>query len=210
MMACIIGLCGSTWAWFSATVSNEVAPIEAATYEMTIKVEDATGTSVKANSDGTYDLLANVRYTITLTGGGTATTGFGELVRQGTTLRTAQVATGESLTFLLTPNTNQTITISSRWGIYNGTPDIEDGAKIGSFKKQATPGAAKSEKPAKEGTSEQSAKQNSPTKTDAKKPAAQETESAAQDGSHGNKGAIKPAEPLLGAEKPKAQNETNK
>ncbi len=73
-------LCGTTWAWFSATLQGDVAEIQAASFQISVTVENdtepvATFSSTNDATGMSYTLNAGTVYTVTIESTGSAKTG---------------------------------------------------------------------------------------------------------------------------------------
>lgn len=124
ILLAIFVLCGMTWAWFSSTQATETLPIRAAEYRVEILIQD--GETAVNDTESGYHLVANTVYTVRITAGGSASTGFCTVRVGGKDYATAQMVPDEILTFTLTPVSDCTLTVTPQWGTYTGTPVIEN------------------------------------------------------------------------------------
>ena len=117
LLACVVCLCATSWAWFSASVTAATT-IRTASYTVEISVSpDATVTPV---NNGAFKIaLAAGDNTITLTPTGNATTGYCLVEYNETLYYTDQLTTG-SLSFTVTAAAETTLTITPIWGTYTG------------------------------------------------------------------------------------------
>lgn len=122
IIVCMIFLAGSTWAWFSASISTTPQTITAADYDIEVSITDQDGEPVAL----TEQLTENTEYKITLTASGTAKQFGGYCIIKGgdTTLYTGQVFPNETKTFTFTPKETAEYTFASVWGKYSGDADI--------------------------------------------------------------------------------------
>ncbi len=128
IILCMACLAGSTWAWFTSTVQTAPQTIEAANYDISAAVTDASGQPVPSGQP----LEAGQKYTVTLTAAGTALSGGYCKVEGGTNpLYTVTLLPGESLSFTLIPETEAAYTFTAVWGEYSGGADITNGCTIG-------------------------------------------------------------------------------
>lgn len=132
MCLCVLCLCSTTFAWFTATKSQNIGAITTATYDITVVAEcDGSTLDVPKNSENCYNitLAPNTEYVITLSATGTAQKGFCT-VFDGTALwHTDYILSGDSITFNVRKNTAQSVTICPKWGeiaISDGTTLSED------------------------------------------------------------------------------------
>lgn len=128
ILLAIFVLCGMTWAWFSSTQATETLPIRAAEYRVEILIQ--VGETAVNDTESGYPLVADTAYTVRITAGGSASTGFCTVKAGGGDYATAQMAPGESLTFTLTPASDCTLTVTPQWGTYTGTPAIKNGTDL--------------------------------------------------------------------------------
>lgn len=125
---CMVCLAGSTWAWFSASVQTVAQTIEAANFDISAAVIDASGQSVPSGQP----LQAGQKYTVTLTATGNAPSGgYCEVESGAVPLYTETILPDRSLTFTLIPETEAAYTFTAVWGKYSGGPNITDGCTIG-------------------------------------------------------------------------------
>ena len=125
---CMVCLAGSTWAWFSASVQTVAQTIEAANFDISAAVIDASGQPVPSGQP----LQAGQKYTVTLTAAGNAPSGGYCKVEGGAVpLYTETILPDRSLTFTLIPETDAVYTFTAIWGRYSGEPDITNGCTIG-------------------------------------------------------------------------------
>lgn len=125
---CMVCLAGSTWAWFSASVQTAPQTIEAANFDISAAVTDASDQPVSSGQP----LEAGKTYKVTLTAAGNAPSGgYCEVKGGAVPLYTETILPNESLTFTLIPDSNAAYTFTAVWGKYSGKPDITDGYTIG-------------------------------------------------------------------------------
>ena len=119
ILVCMVCLAGSTWAWFSASLSTPPQTIAAANFHMEVTVD---GQSVESS----MDLTAGQSYAVKLTTTGTAEKfgGYCVIAGGGVTRYTEQVLPGKTLTFTFTPAKTASYTFTAVWGRYQGTADI--------------------------------------------------------------------------------------
>lgn len=126
VLICTICLAGLTWAWFSSSATSTASAITAADFSVTATVQDSSGTEVEP-SGGSY-LLGSGTYTVTVTAGGTASTGYCHVLLGEDRYRTVQLYTNEedgtkSVTFTVSADAETYLTITPQWGTYAGTAD---------------------------------------------------------------------------------------
>lgn len=110
LFVCVVCLSGLTWAWFSATQSATIAPVQSAQYTVTTVVVDADQQPVDLMA-----LKANTTYTVTLTADGTASTGWCK-VMWGDETHYVQLAKDKGVTFTVIPTTDTALTVEYSWG----------------------------------------------------------------------------------------------
>ena len=75
IICCAVCFIGATWAWFTTSASVKTAEIVSANFGTEISVYDEDGNVIEP-VDGKYDLDKSTRYTVTITGVGTASKGY--------------------------------------------------------------------------------------------------------------------------------------
>ena len=164
ILICGICLAGLTWAWFTSSVISTSSNITAAefTVETAFKMDNATLNPPFV--DGKY-VLDSGTYTVTVTAGGTASTGYCKVEFNGLEYYTVQLfkTPGEnkprSITFTLYANQGDRLVITPQWGIFSGSTNKPlIGNKSGNINSIGTP-------PAEPATVEESTEET--TKTEA-------------------------------------------
>ena len=136
ILICMFLLCGATRAWFTSTQNGATATVKSADYTIAVQVKDGENTVIL--TDNTFTASGNTEYTVTLTTGGTASTGFCKItVADATagstkTLYTAQLAQGQTMTFTVNLSASATVTFSPQWGTSSKStaPDITTGTAV--------------------------------------------------------------------------------
>lgn len=144
IVICLICLCSSTYAWFSVGIRSNSNKITAGQCLLTASVSSdegellLTGTAM-LEDDRTVLLSGGAVYTVTLTlpkdsasGYLVFTTGTGESAKNYYSDSIARHAedSPKTIQFTLTVASDTTVTITPRWGIYSGTPDVKDGGTL--------------------------------------------------------------------------------
>lgn len=114
--ACAVCLSATTYAWFSATSTSQVATIQAAEYNVSVAM-NANG---EWDNSGTYSVTldAGTEYEVNLTATGSAATGYCELkFGEGTPCYTVPIQKDGIFTFTVKGFTG-TLTITPMWGAY--------------------------------------------------------------------------------------------
>lgn len=125
-----------TWAWFTEVITVGNITIQAASYEISVLIEDKESDRepiTLSNDIMKYTLEPNKKYTITLTANGTATAGFCKIIVEGQDYYTEQISTkdGENkLTFTIKSVTGGEITFIPNWGTYSGNNTIKDNNEV--------------------------------------------------------------------------------
>lgn len=139
-LLCMFLLCGTTWAWFTSSVSGETASIKSADYKIVITAE-ANGSEVPV-TDNKLLAEANTEYTVTLSASGAASTGFCTMVysdpvgESGTIaqkkLYSQQIASGSSIMFVIRLTYSAEISFGAQWGTSSraDSPDVVNGFVI--------------------------------------------------------------------------------
>lgn len=123
LLACVVCLCATSWAWFSASVTA-AATIRTASYTVSVTVRQGENEPVPViaseNGEFSIDLTTGETYTIKLTPTGNASFGYCLVKYNETTYYTDQLTTG-SLSFTVTAADEATLTITPTWGEYTGS-----------------------------------------------------------------------------------------
>ncbi len=126
VVLCVTCLFGVSWAWFTSSQSATAGEVRSAAFTAAIEVVDAdaevavTPTLSEDGWDFEYVLSAGGEYGVSVTAGGTATTGYCSVYFKGNTAReyTVQLAPGDSVTFTAyAPSEGGTLVIAPRWGV---------------------------------------------------------------------------------------------
>lgn len=180
LCACLICLCGVSWAWFTATASSGTAVIQAATYSVNVSAENESVKIVPESGTTTVTFTDAGEYTITLTPTGTAQNGYCKISYAEVDYYTGQLPTGE-LHFTVNADANSELTVTPQWGSYSGDPNLSSGGIIGNTtgNTQETPmNAASTTEPATTTTS--AAPSSSPEESAASTPDAPADSKTAQ------------------------------
>lgn len=119
LLACVVCLCTTSWAWFSASVTAAATTIRSASY--TVEISVSPGATVTPVNGGAFEIgLVTGDNIITLTPTGNATTGYCLVEYNETLYYTDQLTTG-SLSFTVTAAAETTLTITPTWGEYTGS-----------------------------------------------------------------------------------------
>lgn len=131
LCACLICLCGVSWAWFTATTSTAATVIQAATYAVGVSANGTGDVEITPESGTTTVTFAAAgEYTITLTPSGTASTGYCKISYAGASYYTEQLPSG-SLHFTVNADADSKLTVTPQWGSYSGDPNLSSGDTIG-------------------------------------------------------------------------------
>ena len=130
----IICYSATVFAWFQAGLLNTGNTIKAARFSVSVSVKDETNNIVPPESNGSYALVKNTVYSITITGDGNAENGYCKISDgNNVTLYTANIQETGSITFSFVPETGGNYTFTACWGT---APEdagelITDGSEIG-------------------------------------------------------------------------------
>ena len=171
LCACLICLCGVSWAWFTATTSTAATVIQAATYTVNVSADGSADVKITPESGTTTVTFTTAGvYTVTLTPSGTASTGYCKISYANADYYTEQLPSG-SLQFTVNADANSELTVTPQWGSYSGSADLNSGDAIGNTtgNTQETPmNAASTTEPATTTTS--AAPSSSPEEIEAPTP----------------------------------------
>lgn len=114
---CTICLCGTSWAWFTASHTGSVTTIQSANYSVTVTASPSD-TSTVTTANGIYEasLEGGTEYTVNITASGTATGGYCRVEFCGLTYHTPQIKSGSSFSFGIIAYEDGTVTVTSQWG----------------------------------------------------------------------------------------------
>ena len=130
LCACLICLCGVSWAWFTATTSTGTAVIQAATYTVGVSADRSGDVEIVPESGtSTVTFTAAGRYTITLTPSGTAKNGYCKISSAEGDHYTGQLTSGE-LHFTVNADAGSKLTVTPQWGSYSGNVNLDSGDTI--------------------------------------------------------------------------------
>ncbi|OCA80764.1 hypothetical protein [Bacillus sp. FJAT-27986] len=140
IIICITCLMGTTWSWFTDNVTTSIQSIKAASYNITVDVEDG-----EKLEEGKYILSQKTEgngYQVTVTANeayGSASTGYFRISGpEGfLPLYSTQLAPGEVMTFTFYPDQRGEYYFESAWGTYSrekGITTINDSDIIGTPK----------------------------------------------------------------------------
>lgn len=125
---CVACFFGATWAWFATSLNGTLGPIQTASFTVSAEVveaavqdtasADSAGAALTPSENGEEFLLAAGKtYRVTLTAGGTASTGYCAVNFAGANYSTEAIRAGASLIFYVTaPETEAHLSIQARWG----------------------------------------------------------------------------------------------
>ncbi len=111
---CTLCLCGTSWAWFTASTSTGAAAIRTPTYTISCKVGDGDAAVISENV--VYTMTAD-SCTITLTASGTdGATGYCSVQIGENTYYTEQIKAVGDFTFTVNAAAGTEITLTPKWG----------------------------------------------------------------------------------------------
>ena len=112
---CVVCLCGSSWAWFTATSSANVAAVQSSTYNLSYKAGDANDVEI-AVTGTTYEVTSNPCIIVLKAQGTSGATGCCTVQIDNTTYYTEQISTDGTYTFTIKTGIGKTITFKANWG----------------------------------------------------------------------------------------------
>lgn len=120
LLACVVCLCATSWAWFSASVTAAATTIRSASY--TVEISVSSGATVTPVNGGAFEIgLVTGDNIITLTPTGNATTGYCLVKYNETPYYTDQLVNREEpLQFTIHAAQDESLTITPTWGTYTG------------------------------------------------------------------------------------------
>ena len=123
LLACVVCLCATSWAWFSASVTA-AATIRTASYTVSVTVRQGETPVEVAEEAGVYSVQfpADGEYTIMLTRAGNASTGYCKVNFRNVEYYTGQLtAEAPELQFTTHAAQDESLTITPTWGTYTGS-----------------------------------------------------------------------------------------
>ena len=173
LCACLICLCGVSWAWFTATTSTGTTVIQAATYTVDVSADKNESVKITTESGTTTVTFTDAgEYTITLTPTGTAQNGYCKISYAEGDYYTGQLPT-DKLHFTVNADADSKLTVTPQWGSYSGTPNLSSDGIIGSTTgntQQENPVAAATTAEPAEPTTTSAAPSSSPEENTASTP----------------------------------------
>lgn len=124
---CTLCLCGTTWAWFTATTSSGTAVLQSSSYKLAYQTDTA---DVAAATDFTETAVVAVpadgQCSITLSATGTAgAAGYCSVQVGDKTYYTEPIFVGgDSFSFTVTGDPGAEIQLTPKWGSYSGTATL--------------------------------------------------------------------------------------
>ncbi len=146
ILICIVLLCSSTYAWYSATLNGGKNAIKTSG-ECLLQISVAKDGENLTLSDGSLTLEKDVTYTVTLTMPKDSSSGYCVITTAGGVYRTEYLArhtedTPTEISFTIsiahqldengvdiTPDT-VTVGFNTHWGIYSGEVNVSDGGAL--------------------------------------------------------------------------------
>lgn len=125
---CVICLAGSTWAWFTGTISSSENTLKSAYFSGTVEITAGAETVDVRFEDGYYvaTLTGDKTYNITLTAEGDAK-GYARITLGAANYYTVPLNDGDTLNLTTSPEDTYTIKICFVWGSYSGDAHIDNG-----------------------------------------------------------------------------------
>lgn len=131
---CVVCLCGTSWAWFTASRSSSVTPIQTANYTVALTVD---GQDVPQTLDGEsimkIQMSGGQSYAISFKANGTASTGYCKVTFEGKTYYTNQIGADDTFSFTVNTSQDSTMEVEAQWGTcaLESVDEITSGAVIG-------------------------------------------------------------------------------
>lgn len=114
---CVVCLCGTSWAWFTASRSSSVTPIQTAVYTVGLTVD---GQDVPQTLDGArimqIGMTKGQTYRVSLKANGTASTGYCKVTFEDKTYYTDRIGADDTLAFTVNASKDSTMEIEAQWG----------------------------------------------------------------------------------------------
>ena len=185
LCACLICLCGVSWAWFTATTSTGTTVIQSSSYKLAYQVNGAAATDFTEKAEITVPESGQCSITLSATGTAGAAGYCSVQVGDETSYHyTEPIRVGDdasAFTFTVNAAKGTKIILTPKWGSYSGSADLNSGDTIGitTGNTQETPmNAATTTEPATTTTS--TAPSSSPEESEAPTPDAPADSKTAQ------------------------------
>lgn len=134
LCACLICLCGVSWAWFTATTSTGTAVIQSSSYKLAYQVNGAAATDFTEKAEITVPEGGQCSITLSATGTAGAAGYCSVQVGDETSYYTKPILVGDdasAFTFTVNAAEGTKIYLTPKWGSYSGSADLNSGDTIG-------------------------------------------------------------------------------
>lgn len=135
LCACLICLCGVSWAWFTATTSTGTAVIQSSSYKLAYQVNGAAATDFTEKAQITVPEGGQCSITLSATGTAGAAGYCSVQVGDETSYHyTKPILVGDdasAFTFTVYAAEGTKIILTPKWGSYSGSADLNSGDTIG-------------------------------------------------------------------------------
>lgn len=136
ILFCIVCLCSTTYAWFTASVpsvSNELKTAGECTLEVTVSPHNPEGAALVGIENG-VELDADVEYLVVMLLPPNSASGYCVIEAGGNTYYTDYIVGNSDepqiKAFKLRVEGTQTVKFTARWGIYTRNSDVTDGILV--------------------------------------------------------------------------------
>lgn len=132
----MLSLCVTAYAMFSYNVGSGTTKIQAANFDLDVKITDLSKPDEPPVTGGYDYRLVNGTHKVTLTAEGNASTGYCKIALIDDsdniyeTYYTAQFGKGEVFEFTIYLSADTKINFTPQWGTYSGEGDILDGGAV--------------------------------------------------------------------------------
>lgn len=113
MALCVVCLCGTTWAWFSASSASSLSTIQTARFSLQVKVMD--GEEEILPEQGVYALKAGKTYEVTILPSGDADSGSCRIEAGEQVFKTVRLIPGQEFSLKLEMRENQSVRFDAQW-----------------------------------------------------------------------------------------------
>lgn len=135
LCACLICLCGVSWAWFTAITSTGTAVIQSSSYKLAYQVNGAAATDFTEKAQITVPEGGQCSITLSATGTAGAAGYCSVQVGDETSYHyTKPILVGDdasAFTFTVYAAEGTKIILTPKWGSYSGSADLNSGDTIG-------------------------------------------------------------------------------
>lgn len=115
MALCVVCLCGTTWAWFSASSASSLSTIQTASFSIQVKV--TAGEEEILPENGSYSLEAGKTYAVTILPSGDADSGSCRIAAGEQVFKTVRLTPGQEFSLKLEMRESRSVRFDAQWSL---------------------------------------------------------------------------------------------